>query len=157
MTHSVSGSSTFLDQVKQETAEMAKIKLSLYELFQSALSGSDCESEFYKEIQKISTFSKAAENNKIKLFTQGFIFCIHLSKWEVINELLSDPLCLKMHPANITAALWTAAFETRADVLSKIQKSCPDFLRDRDKRCIFLAKKGLLERMDYHLHAKDEE
>lgn len=153
----VGDSKLVLESIKKQMQDLIKVKESLNDLFTRALGGEDIDKDLKTEISKISLFSDEVEKNKIRLFTQAFVFCTHLSKWEIICELIESPLCAKIYPPNFSAAFWKAGFEGRTEVICAMQKKHPDFFRERDRRFVFFAKRGLIDKMDYHAFPKDED
>lgn len=133
---------------------MLEVKSALENLFTKALLYDDIDRDFCTQVYKISSFSDDLEKNKIKLFTQAFIFSVHLSKWDLLSTLIVNPLCTKIPLGNIRAALWQAGFEKRLDVVALIKTHHASVLYVRDERFIFFAKNYLLEKMDYHSWSK---
>lgn len=153
----VADSKLDFQKIREQTQEIIKIKSSINALFTKALSGEDITSDLKIEISKIDNFSVEVEKNKIQLFTNAFVICTHLSKWEIIQELITSPTCSKLYQANFIACVWRATFEGELDLVTKMQKMHPDFFQSRDRRLVFFAKRGMIDKVDYHSFPKEED
>lgn len=153
----VSDSKLLFELIRQQTQEIIKVKEAISGLFTKALSGEDITSDLKVEIGKIDSFSDEVEKNKIQLFTNAFVICTHLSKWDIIQELITSPICAKLQRANFIAAVWRATFEGKLDLVTLMQKNHPDFFESRDRRLVFFAKRGMIDKIDYHSFPKEED
>jgi len=129
----------------------------LYALFNRIIISSHDEGKFHTVVSKSFVHLDFSDPICKNFLVLSLIYSTHLSKWDLVTQLLNTDGAASLSQGNVIFIFWKALLETQENILKIISSKLSFHLRDRENHALSLFQSKKLDQIQFHLEPKEAE